>query len=72
MPRVVPEVVAILTDLLAAAERGAVVDLFVVYRERAGEYGSAFWTHDLEDLLFQVRTETIYASGKADRDDPRH
>ncbi|MGY3265818.1 hypothetical protein [Lysobacter sp. HA35] len=73
MPRPVEEVVAILRDLLDAAERGTVTDVFVVYREKTGEYGSAFWTFDLDDLLVQIGTETIYIRGRVERpDDSRH
>lgn len=73
MARPVPEVVAILRDLLEAAERGQIADVFVIYREPGGEYGSAFWTHDFEDLLVQIGTEHLYLRGRQGRaDDTRH
>lgn len=69
----VPEVIAILTDLLNAAEKGVITDVFVVYREGGGEYGSAFWTDDVDDLLVQIGTEQLCIRACVERaDEPRH
>jgi hypothetical protein len=72
MPRPDEDVVAILRDALAAAERGEITDLFLLYGLR-GEYGSAYHTHDFDDLLLQIGSEHLYLKARQGRaDDSRH
>jgi len=67
-----PELVAILRDALAAAERGEITDLFVLYGLR-GEYGSAWHTGDMDDLVLQLGSEHLYLRARQGRaDDTRH
>lgn len=59
MPRSDPEIVAIVAWLMIEAKAGRLRDLYVLWRDDAGDYGSDYCTEDLPDLLFELSTEII-------------
>lgn len=63
------DTVALLTELLDAAKRGELQDIFAVYRRGDGQYDSCFNTNDLDDLLYEVGGEVIRARSAAQRAD---
>lgn len=66
------EVIEILRDALAAAERGEITDVFLLYG-LAGDYGCAYHTLDFDDLLLQLGSEQLYLRARQGRaDDRRH
>lgn len=55
-----PRTAELLHELAAAAERGDVQDVFVVFRgAEPYDYGLCYRSSNLEDMVFQVRTELI-------------
>lgn len=48
------EVIAILEGLLVEARAGRLPDVFVLSRDREGEYATDYWTGDLPDLLYEL------------------
>lgn len=58
---------------MEAAERGEITDVFLLYGLR-GDYGSAWYAHDFDDLVLQIGTEhlRLRAAGEAERAPSMH
>lgn len=61
-----------LQDMLDEARSGDLQEVFAVYRGADPyDYGCAYNTSNLDDMLFQVRTETMMAALGHDKDTPQ-
>lgn len=59
MPRPVPEVVAVLEEMLAEAKRGGIVALAVVGLDPDGEWLEDWHARDMAALIFAMRSTVI-------------
>ena len=75
-PKPNPSLIALLSDLLAQAQRGEIVELYTVTLDINGEYDDAYESNDIQLLISEVQQlalRTRILAGKIeDRSTGRH
>lgn len=75
-PKPNPSLIALLSDLLARAQRGEIVELYAVTLDDDGDYDDAYESNDIQLLISEVQQLALRArilAGKIeDRSTGRH